>query len=229
MSAGVSSNGAFVRGIRDVGRRVAASPCGASVGGVRPTPAARPAAIIRAPPDTAIRMTSPTLKLDLGCGVGKKEGFFGVDISPESHADLVLDLRTTPWPWADGSVAEIHCAHFFEHLDANERIRFLGEVHRILAPGAKATIRVPHARSDGAVQDPTHAWPPLVEKSFAYFSREAREQLRVPHYAFPFDFGVEVGVVFTPQWATRTKEERHYALAHFHNVASEIVAVLTKR
>lgn len=174
-------------------------------------------------------MSVPPLRLDLACGVAKRQGFFGVDASPEVQPDLVLDLQAMPWPWADGSVAEIHCAHYFEHLDAPARLRFLTEVHRVLAPGAKITLVVPHARSDGAVQDPTHAWPPLVENSFAYFSREGREKLRVPHYDIPFDFGVEVGVMFTPHWAKRPKEERLHALAHYHNVAFELVAFLTKR
>ena len=110
-----------------------------------------------------IHMTTLPLKLDLACGIAKQPGWFGVDVAEGTQADLVFDLTTTPWPWADGSVAEVRCSHFFEHLGAEQRVRFMEEVWRILVPGGKATITVPHARSDGAVQDPTHQWPPIVE------------------------------------------------------------------
>lgn len=177
-------------------------------------------------------MTKPLpspLKLDLACGVNKKDGYYGVDLSPETQADLVFDLRQTPWPFADGSVAEAHCSHFFEHLDSAERIRFMEELHRVLARGAKATVIVPHARSDGAVQDPTHVWPPLVENSFVYFNQEARRSMGVAHYPIRCDFDVEIGIALEPAWEPRPEQEKRYALKHFSNVARELLAFLTKR
>jgi SAM-dependent methyltransferase len=169
------------------------------------------------------------LKLDLACGLHKKEGFVGVDISPQSQADLVFDLRVTPWPWGDASVSEVNCSHFFEHLDGDERLRFMEELYRVLVPGGKATIVVPHARNDGALQDPTHVWPPLIEKSFVYFNREAREQMGITHYPIQCDFEIEIGVALEPHWEQRQQEEKSFALKHFNNVAKEIHAFLTKR
>lgn len=174
-------------------------------------------------------MNAPTLKLDLACGVAKQPGWFGVDSSPDTQADLVLDLTKMPWPWADGSVAEVRCAHFFEHLSSDDRIRFMEEVWRILVPGGKATITVPHGRSDGAVQDPTHQWPPVVENSFQYFNREARELMRVSHYPIRCDFDIELGIRFEAHWEARPQQEKVFALKHFDNVAKEIVAFLTRR
>jgi SAM-dependent methyltransferase len=172
---------------------------------------------------------SAPLKLDLACGVAKKPGCFGVDISGDTDADLVCDLRTGPWPWADGSVAEINCAHFFEHLTAAQRELFVEECWRILAPGGQLVVTVPHARSDGAVQDPTHEWPPLVERSFLYYDREARAQLGIGDYVGMADFQVRIGVAFEAEWAQRPQQERLFALRHFYNVASEITAFMTKR
>lgn len=169
------------------------------------------------------------LKLDLACGVAKKPGFFGVDIATDTDADLVCDLRTGPWPWADASVAEINCAHFFEHLDPAQRLMFMRECWRILVPGGKLVVTVPHARSDGAVQDPTHQWPPLVEQSFFYFDRDARAKLHIGHYPIEADFQVQIGIVFQPEWAQRPQQEKMFALRHYNNVASEITAFMTKR
>ena len=50
------------------------------------------------------------LKLDLGCGQNKQEGFTGVDLYAP-WADVKLDLFKFPWPWKDGAVDEIHCSH----------------------------------------------------------------------------------------------------------------------
>jgi hypothetical protein len=39
----------------------------------------------------------PTVKLDLGCGTRKQEGFLGIDIRPFPGVDRMCDLRKTPW------------------------------------------------------------------------------------------------------------------------------------
>jgi hypothetical protein len=53
---------------------------------------------------------TPLLKLDLGCGTKKLEGYLGVDKVKLEGVDLVLDLDSTkPWPWKDGSVDAIEC------------------------------------------------------------------------------------------------------------------------
>jgi hypothetical protein len=169
------------------------------------------------------------LKLDLACGVRKREGFTGVDYSRDVGADVVLDLRQMPWPWADGSVAEVHCAHFFEHLTGAERMRFMDELYRVMQVGAVATLIVPHGRSDGAAQDPTHEWPPVLEASFNYFNRARREEMFVGHYPIVCDFDIQLGVRYEPHWASRPDAERLTALQRFNNVAYELIAKLTKR
>jgi SAM-dependent methyltransferase len=173
--------------------------------------------------------TTRPLRLDLACGSAKKPGFFGVDLVATPHVDLVLDLTRTPWPFADGSVDEVHCAHFFEHLTGDQRIDFMHELHRILVPGGKATIIVPYARSDGALQDPTHQWPPLVETSFSYFNAESRRSMGVDHYPIRCDFDFEVGLTLAAEWQHRSEPERLGALRHLWNVASEMTVYLSRR
>lgn len=169
------------------------------------------------------------LRLDLACGSAKKPGFFGVDLIATAQTDLVLDLTRTPWPFADASVDEVHCAHFFEHLTGAQRIDFMHELQRILPPGGKATIIVPYARSDGAIQDPTHQWPPLSENSFSYFNAESRRSMNVEHYGIHCDFDFEVDLVLAPEWQHRSPQERLGAIKHFWNVASELIVHLVRR
>lgn len=91
-------------------------------------------------------------------------GFVGVDIAPP--ADVVADLRER-WPWEDSTVDEVRAHDVFEHLP--NRVFTMNELHRVLKPGAKATIEVPSAvKGAGFAQDPTHvsAW---CMNTFQYF------------------------------------------------------------
>jgi hypothetical protein len=100
---------------------------------------------------------SDGLKLDFGCGPNKREGFQGVDSIAFPGVDFVVDLRQR-WPWEDNSVAEAHASHFIEHLTAMERVHFANELYRVLKPGGKCTVIVPHWGSCRAYGDPTHCF-----------------------------------------------------------------------
>jgi predicted SAM-dependent methyltransferase len=81
------------------------------------------------------------LKVQLGSGDVLKAGWVNVDLHPA--ADLRLDVRR-PWPFADGTAAEVYAEHLFEHLAwPGEADRFLAEAHRVLAPGGKLRLSVP--------------------------------------------------------------------------------------
>jgi predicted SAM-dependent methyltransferase len=112
------------------------------------------------------------LKLDLGCGLSKKEGFLGVDRRKFDGVDIVHDLLVKPWPWADNCVDEVYCSHFLEHLDPNrhnpERVRFMNELYRVMKSGAKCTIITPHWASNRAYGDFTHADKPVSEMFYFY-------------------------------------------------------------
>lgn len=59
-------------------------------------------------------MSEPELRIELGAGARKMPGWTGIDISPK--ADLVCDIGTEVWPFADGSVREIYASHVLEHF-----------------------------------------------------------------------------------------------------------------
>lgn len=96
------------------------------------------------------------MKLNIGCGTTRKEGYVNVDISHAVKPDVVLDV-TKPWPWDDESISEVDAVHVLEHLhDLNG---FMVEAYRCMAPGAEMHIAVPHPRSDFFLSDPTHVRP----------------------------------------------------------------------
>lgn len=169
------------------------------------------------------------MKLDLGCGTRKREGFLGVDSSPDCGADFVHDLREHPWPFDDASVEEVHCSHFLEHLDGPERIAFMEELYRVLKPGAKALFITPYWTWVGAIQDPTHKWPPIAEQSYFYFNAEARRRLNVEHYAIRCDFDLAFDGVLAPEIRSLGPNEQAFAKKHYFNAVLELHAQLTRR
>lgn len=98
------------------------------------------------------------MKLNLGCGNNKLPGFVNVDYFKECEPDVLHNLDTLPWPWADNSVDEIRMIHSLEHIGADSQT-FLGimkEIYRICKNGSTLIIHVPHPRHDNFIGDPTH-------------------------------------------------------------------------
>jgi SAM-dependent methyltransferase len=113
------------------------------------------------------------MKLDLGCGDKRHEGFIRVDRSLRVEPDVVLDLEKIPWPWPDGSVDEIVMSHVLEHLGQEPAVFFeiMRELYRIMRPGAKIHITVPHPRSDNFLAAPGHVRP-ILPQTMHLFSRQ---------------------------------------------------------
>jgi hypothetical protein len=174
------------------------------------------------------------IRLDIGCGKNKKEGFIGVDQYAMAGVDKVMDVRKR-WPWKNDSVSEVHCSHFIEHLTANERIQFLNEMHRVMKKGAKCTLIAPHWASNRAYGDPTHQWPPISEMFFYYLSKEWRKT-QAPHTDKEFnkngytcDFEATWGYSMNQALTTRNQEYQQHALQFFKEAAQDTVCTLTKR
>lgn len=169
------------------------------------------------------------LKIDLGCGINKREGFIGVDARQfDGKVDQIVDLRAA-WPWADGSVEEAHCSHFIEHLGATDRIHFVNELYRVLIPGGKCTVIVPHWASNRAYGDLTHQWPPVSEMWFYYLSKEWRAT-NAPHNDFyACDFDATWGYAMHPAIAPRNQEYQQHAMQFFKEACQDTIATLVKR
>jgi FkbM family methyltransferase len=106
------------------------------------------------------------LRVDIGCGDSKPNGFIGVDICPGEQVDIVADISQA-FPFEDSSVDELRAYDVVEHLP--DRINTMNEIWRVCKPGAKINIVVPSSDGRGAFQDPTHIsfWN---INSFRYYS-----------------------------------------------------------
>ncbi len=94
------------------------------------------------------------IKIDIGCGTSKKNGFIGVDILKLDNVDIQHDLNIIPYPFKDSAVDEIWMDQVLEHL--NNPLEVVNELYRIAKNGAIITIGVPYFRSFYATIDPTH-------------------------------------------------------------------------
>jgi predicted SAM-dependent methyltransferase len=100
---------------------------------------------------------SPT-RLHIGCGDKRLEGWINIDAKPLPGVDVVADV--TNGLDFDG-VDAIYAEHFLEHLEPFDALRFLQEVHRVLADGGWLRLSTPnldwvwatHYRSDPEVSD----------------------------------------------------------------------------
>lgn len=98
------------------------------------------------------------MKLNLGCGHNKLDGYCNVDVVSDYSPDAVVDLEKFPWPWKDSTVDEIALCHVLEHLGESRDI-YLGvwkEMYRVLKPNGRVHITVPHWLHENFAHDPTH-------------------------------------------------------------------------
>ena len=114
--------------------------------------------------------------LDIGCGSKKHPGAVGLDISPDTDADIVHDLDVFPYPVDDRSFDAVVMQDVLEHVA--EPMRLADELHRILRPGGRVLLRTPHFSSSLAYGDPTHrhyystkAISYLADPAFTHYSR----------------------------------------------------------
>jgi len=169
------------------------------------------------------------MKLDLGCGKAKREGFIGVDALQFEGVDVVCDLGREKWPWADDTVDEVHCSHMIEHLKASERVHFVNELHRVLKKGAKAMVIAPVWSSCRAYGDLTHQWPPVSEFWFPYLNKTWRDGNAPHNTGYTCDFDSGYGYTMSPALTGRSQEYVQHALNHYKESGQDLVATLVKR
>lgn len=119
-------------------------------------------------------------QLNIGCGRDIREGWVNLDITPLPGVDVVHDIGQVPLPFPSDEFDFVLCKDVLEHIDYVATLR---EIHRILKPGGKVEIQVPHFTSKDAYSDPTHIRFFSIN-TFRYFSSD-----HMRSYYFDFNFG----------------------------------------
>ena len=99
---------------------------------------------------------APKIKLNLGCGFRKVDGFINIDKRELVKPELLADIEDGFPMYADSSVDEVRAFDILEHIVPDKVVFVLSEIHRILKSEGVFHFFIPSTDGRGAFQDPTH-------------------------------------------------------------------------
>jgi SAM-dependent methyltransferase len=94
------------------------------------------------------------LKIDLGSGGEGRYGHYGVDLLPLPGVAIQANLNEPLDALPDNSVGELISSHCMEHVA--EFLPLMAEIYRVVRPGGRIEIVVPHFSDPYGYSDPTH-------------------------------------------------------------------------
>jgi SAM-dependent methyltransferase len=128
----------------------------------------------------------PGAVLELGCGERKRRvDAVGIDLRALPGVDLVGDVFDVLAALPDACAVEVTSSHFVEHVPDLRRLLF--DLARVLRPGGRLEIVVPHFSNAYFYSDYTHTRP-FGLYSLSYLARDPIFRRRVPHYEPPAPF-----------------------------------------
>lgn len=177
------------------------------------------------------------MKLNLGCGFDKRDGWLNVDKFALCEPDQLLDLEATPWDLPSNAFEHVLLKHVLEHVGATLPLfaEVMREIYRVAAPGGVVEIHVPHVRHDIFWTDPTHVRA-FTPETFLMLSKrqnrtwvETGANFTLLALMLGVDFEIETLVqVYDPRWTAKieagevTREQALEFSRERWNVAREL-------
>lgn len=84
------------------------------------------------------------VKLNLGCGSNKINGYINIDSASQCKPDLILDFRCHALPYKKNSVDEVLLFHTIEHIEKRLHPKIFLEISRVLKSGCKLYVSYPN-------------------------------------------------------------------------------------
>lgn len=119
------------------------------------------------------------IKINLGSGFKRYEGFVNLDDDPLVGADYVLNLDDVNirLPFDDNTVEEIKAEHILEHI-GDGFIPLMKELYRVSEHGCILHIIVPHHQHDVFYGDPTHKRPITVPIMYMFSKKYCEDHIK---------------------------------------------------
>ena len=134
------------------------------------------------------------IKINIGGGLKRYEGFVNLDIDPLCNPDHLCNISKDPLPFQDNSVSEVKAHHILEHIGGDGFFHLIKELYRVCEDGAIIDIEVPHHRHDEFFGDPTHCRFFTIE-TFRLFSKKYN-LWHIDHFGSSTGFGLKCNVDF---------------------------------
>lgn len=171
------------------------------------------------------------MKINIGSGYKRYDGFVNVDSDPRTGAEYIAELGKDPLPFEDNSVDEVKAYHVLEHIGEGY-FYLLQEIYRVCKDTAIIDIQVPHHRSEVWYGDPTHIRFVTVD-NLRHFSKKYNNW-HVAQWNSSSGFGVKLDIdleiiefdfvvnsAWKPRFAKMSQEEIEEVSRNFNNVYEE--------
>jgi len=168
------------------------------------------------------------MKLNLGCGFNKRDGYINVDKFDTCRPDLLMDVEVCPWRFDTNQVDEVLFNHSLEHMghDTDTFLGIMRELYRVCKPRANVQINVPHPRHDNFLGDPTHVRVVTPEMLILFSKRENHRWKEVGASNTPL--GLYLDVDFEVRHVENVLEERYMSLLQTKRISAEELQVIAK-
>lgn len=120
------------------------------------------------------------MKINLGAGLKRFDGFLNVDDDPLCEPDFLVNLDdvNVKLPIDDNVVEEIKAHHILEHIGEGF-IPLMKELYRVCKHGAILDIEAPHHQHDVYYGDPTHKRPITVPVMYMFSKKYNRDHIKI--------------------------------------------------
>lgn len=163
------------------------------------------------------------MKIDIGCGPNKREGFIGIDIAAAPGVDHVIDIERQPLPFEDNSVDYVFSNHAFEHI--HNPLSILREIVRVCRHGATVEIWTPYLKSNDAFvlghfqfYNET-IWKHICFEYDGFYFGDKAGRFELKHYHYVLFPGIEARLA-------QMNIPFDFALDHMFNIALEFGAFI---
>jgi len=168
-------------------------------------------------------------RLHVGCGSNHMPGWINMDSESSQNPEVIGDLNVR-LPFDDESFDVIYAHHVLEHVE--DILDTVFELHRILKPGGRLLVVVPHAWTDLGSANPFHRQR-FTPHTFMYFRSgtfsvpgtsgfQAQEGKSIADWE-----RIVVRMMVNEEWLARP--DLAFAAQHYVNVVEEIQAIFIKK